>query len=39
MVYAFEENECRGLTLRLNSGVQEQLINDRGERDNGGAEK
>jgi|PlaIllAssembly_1097288.scaffolds.fasta_scaffold465669_1 hypothetical protein len=29
----------RELTLRLNLGVQEQLIKDSGERSNGGAEK
>jgi len=37
-VLAFEDNECRELTLRLNLGVGEQLIKDSGERFNGDAE-
>jgi hypothetical protein len=35
---AFEDDECRGLTLRLNPEVEEQIVKDKGEKSDGGAE-
>ena len=37
-VLTFEDNECRGLTLRLDLGVEEQPIKDRGKKSTNGAE-